>query len=70
MPSRTSPQQYGEAILDHIRTGAYPDSEGVVSSDLPCSALPGVSKLIEQAREDVKVIFYALIKNRLLLNGA
>ena len=55
MPSRITPQQYGQAVLEHVQTGAYPESEEVISADLPPSALPEVSKLIEQTREDVKV---------------
>ena len=58
MPSRITPQQYGQAVLEHVQTGAYPESEEVVSADFPPSALPEVSKLIEQAREDVKVSIY------------
>lgn len=58
MPSRITPQQYGQAVLDHVQTGAYPESEEVVSANLPPSALPEVSKLLEQAREDVKVCIY------------
>ena len=58
MPSRITPQQYGKAVLDHVQTGAYPESEELISAHLPPSALPEVSKLIEQAREDVKVCLY------------
>ena len=58
MPSRITPQQYGQAVLNHVQTGAYPESEEVVSADLPPSALPEISKLIEQAREDVKVCIH------------
>ena len=58
MPSRITPQQYGQAVLEHVQTGAYPESEEIVSADFPSSALPEVSKLIEQAREDVKVCIY------------
>lgn len=55
MPPRITPQQYGQAVLEHVQTGAYPESEEVISADFPPSALPEVSKLIEQAREDLKV---------------
>ncbi len=58
MPSRITPQQYGQAVLEHVQTGVYPESEEVISADFPPSALPEVSKLIEQAREDVKVCIY------------
>lgn len=55
MPSRIPSHQYGQAVLDHVQTGAYPESEEVIAAELPPSALPEVSKLIQQAREDVKV---------------
>lgn len=58
MPSRITPQQYGQAVLEHVQTGAYPESEEVISAEFPPSALPEVLGLIEQAREDVKVCFY------------
>ena len=58
MPSRITSQQYGQAVLEHVQTGAYPESEDVVSADFPPSALPEVSKLIEQALEDVKVCIH------------
>ncbi len=59
MPSRITSEQYGQAVLEHVQTGTYPESEEVISADIPPSALPEVSKLIEQAREDVKVCIYA-----------
>lgn len=55
MPSSIDPQTYGQVVLEHIQTGTYPDSEELVSAELPASALPEVSKLIDKAREDVKV---------------
>lgn len=54
MPLQIIPQQYGQAVLEHVQSGAYPEEE-VISAQLPSSALPEVLKLIEQAREDVKV---------------
>ena len=55
MSSNITPQQYAQALLDHVQNGTFPESEEVVSAELPPSALPTVSKLIEQAREDAKV---------------
>ena len=68
MPSHITTQQYSQAVLEHVQTGAYPDSEEVISAEFPPSALPEVSKLIEQAREDVKVsIWGTVIGNRIWL---
>ena len=55
MSSKITPQQYAQALLDHVQNGTFPESEEVVSAELPPSALPTVSKLIEEAREDAKV---------------
>ncbi len=55
MVSRVTPQQYGQAVLEHAQTGTYPEDEDVISAELPPSALPDVSKVIGQAREDVQV---------------
>ncbi|KAK4697980.1 protein transport protein DSL1/ZW10, partial [Lecanoromycetidae sp. Uapishka_2] len=54
MSSPIKPQEYGQAILEHVQSGAYPESEKVISAELPSTALPEVSKLVEQAQEDVK----------------
>ena len=63
MSSRVTAQQYAQALLDHVQNGTFPESEEVVSAELPASALPAVSKLIEQAREDVKVGEFLPISN-------
>ena len=55
MPSRITSQQYGQAVLEHIQAGAYPEDEEIISAELPPSALPEVSRLIERAQGDVKV---------------
>ena len=55
MPSQITSQQYGQAVLDHVQNGTYPDSEEVISAELPPWALLDTKKLIDQAKEDVKV---------------
>jgi protein transport protein DSL1/ZW10 len=55
MPSHISDHEFGQAIVDSVCNGSYPESEEVVSAELPQSALPTILKLIDQAREDVKV---------------
>ena len=61
MPSHITTRQYSQAVLEHVQTGVYPESEEVISADFPPSALPEVSKLIEQAREDVKVSICGIV---------
>lgn len=55
MPLHISNSQYGHAVLESVQSGSFPVSEEVVASELPSSALPTVLKLVDQAREDVKV---------------
>lgn len=55
MPSQISYREYAQAVLDSVRSGAFPENEEVVSAELPPSAVPTVLKLIDEARNDVKV---------------
>ena len=55
MPSQISHREYAQAVLDSVRSGAFPENEEVISAELPPSAVPTVLKLIEEARNDVKV---------------
>ncbi|KAI9809834.1 MAG: hypothetical protein M1825_000267 [Sarcosagium campestre] len=54
MAARISDQQLGQAILHAARDGAYPESEGVISANLPSSAFTVATSLLSEAREDVK----------------
>lgn len=55
MPSQILDRQYGQAVLNSVQSGTYPESEAIVAAELPPSALPTILKLVDQAREDVKV---------------
>lgn len=57
MPSQITSHQYGQAVLEHVQNGTYPEEE-VISAELPSSALPEISKLVEQARDEVKVCLW------------
>lgn len=63
MPPQITSHQYGQAVLEHVQSGAYPESEEVISAELPPSTLPEVSKLVEQAKENVKV---SLLRRKVL----
>ncbi|KAI9660874.1 MAG: ribosome biogenesis protein ytm1 [Trizodia sp. TS-e1964] len=54
MPPQANYHQLGNAILQSVQNGAYPESEDIVSADLPSAALPAVIGLVEQAAEDLK----------------
>ncbi len=58
MPKPFTDDQYGQALFESAQSGAYPESEELVSAELPSSALPGIVKLLEKGREDVKVWAY------------
>ena len=55
MPSHINSYAYGQAILNHVQSGVYPESEEIISAQLPSSAISEISHLIEEAKEDVKV---------------
>lgn len=55
MPSAVLYHQYGQALLDSVRDGSYPESEEVISAELPPAAIPGILKHLEQTRNDIKV---------------
>ena len=66
MPSQILHREYAQAVLESVRSGAIPDSEEVISAELPPSAIPTVLKLIDEACENVKVriqLHYLLITN-------
>jgi hypothetical protein len=51
----TSDTQLGEALLKFVQSDAYPETEEIISSKLPSSALPVVVDILHKARQDVKV---------------
>lgn len=57
MPSAVEDRQLGQAVLDSVQYGSYPESEDVISAEVPPTAIPSILKLLGQAREGVKVCF-------------
>lgn len=55
MPPDVLYHQYGQALLDSVRDGSYPESEEVISAELPPAAIPDILNNLEQTRNDVKV---------------
>lgn len=55
MPSMLSEDQLCESVLDFVTNGTYPDSEDVVASEFPASALPEALLRISKAREQAEV---------------
>ena len=60
MPSHISDHQYGQAVLNSVQSGTYPESEEIIAAEIPSSALPTILKLVDQAREDVKVRWWKM----------
>ncbi|MCJ1465987.1 hypothetical protein MMC07_004606 [Pseudocyphellaria aurata] len=54
MPSKISDRQYGQAVLNSVQSGIYPESEEIVAAEVSPSALPTILRLVDQAGEDVK----------------
>ena len=55
MPPQTSDDQLGQAILQSIRDGSYPENEETISAELPSSALTALSGFLEEAKVSSKV---------------
>ncbi|KAH0542240.1 hypothetical protein FGG08_003362 [Glutinoglossum americanum] len=54
MKSQIPGEQLGEAVLNSVQYGVYPDSEEIISADVPASALPVVLEILDRARNDIK----------------
>ena len=55
MPSPATSTELCRAIVDSVQQGRYPDSEDIVSAPLPPSAFSDALKLLDNARDQVKV---------------
>lgn len=55
MTTKAPEDEVCQSVLDFVADGAYPESEKVVASDLPVSALSKELELISKAREQVEV---------------
>ncbi|KAF1838329.1 hypothetical protein BDW02DRAFT_565155 [Decorospora gaudefroyi] len=54
MPSHASDEQLGDALLQSVEHGAFPQDEQVASATVPCSALPKLLEIVGKAGEDTK----------------
>ena len=55
MSSQVPDQSLGDAILQSVERGTFPQSEDVASAPVPSSALPKLLEIVGQAREKAKV---------------
>ncbi|KAF2003469.1 WD40 repeat-like protein, partial [Amniculicola lignicola CBS 123094] len=54
MSSHISHQALGDAILESVEHGTFPQSEEVASAPVPAAALPKLLEVVGKAREDTK----------------
>lgn len=50
-----SSSEVASSILSYVNTGAYPESENVITAELSSSTLPLVLDILNEAKEDLKV---------------
>jgi centromere/kinetochore protein ZW10 len=55
MSSQVSAEKLGDAILQSVEHGAFPQDEDVSSASVPSSALPQLLELVDNAKEATKV---------------
>lgn len=55
MSSQVSAEKLGDAILQSVEHGAFPQDEHVASASVPSSALPKLIEIVGKAKEDTKV---------------
>jgi hypothetical protein len=55
MPPQASDEQLGDALLQSVAYGAFPQDEDVASATVPSRALPKLLEVVGKARENTKV---------------
>jgi hypothetical protein len=55
MSSQVSAEKLGDAILQSVEHGGFPQDEHVASAAVPSSALPKLLEVVGRAREETKV---------------
>ncbi|KAL8634112.1 hypothetical protein Q9189_000031 [Teloschistes chrysophthalmus] len=54
MPQKVSAKHLGQAILDSVHHGTYPDTEEIISAEFPPSAIPEALILFDHARGQIE----------------
>ena len=55
MSSQVTADKLGDAVLQSVEYGAFPQDEDVASASVPSTALPKLLEVVGKAREDTKV---------------
>jgi centromere/kinetochore protein ZW10 len=58
---QVSAEKLGDAILQSVEHGAFPQDEDVASASVPSTALPQLLEVVGKAKEDTKVGVEAFI---------
>jgi centromere/kinetochore protein ZW10 len=63
MSFQASDEQLGDALLQSVEYGAFPQDEDVASATVPSGALPKLREVVGKAREDTKVNKHSGLRN-------
>jgi protein transport protein DSL1/ZW10 len=55
MPTKMSPQSLGEALVQSVKDGSFPQSEDVASAPLTSDTIPNLLEVLRKARDEHKV---------------
>jgi protein transport protein DSL1/ZW10 len=55
MSAQVSAEKLGDAILQSVEHGAFPQEEDVASASVSADALPKLLEVVGKAKEDTKV---------------
>jgi hypothetical protein len=55
MSTKASHQELAGSILEFVESGAYPEADNVVSTELSSAALPVILDVVGKAESDLKV---------------
>jgi centromere/kinetochore protein ZW10 len=55
MSTQLSAEKLGDALLQSVEYGAFPQDEDVASASVPASALPKLLEVVGKAKQDTKV---------------
>jgi centromere/kinetochore protein ZW10 len=58
MSSQVSAEKLGDAILQSVEHGAFPQDDDVAAASVPSTALPKLLEVVGKAKEDTKVDGY------------
>lgn len=55
MTASNADHDFSAAIISSIKEGSFPDSEDVLTAELPATALPSILEEVSEARQQLEV---------------